>query len=173
MKAFFWSSLLLGLCFAVPAQAQYDNHRMGAGAGAMYFAARDKNAVWGFVPLAPEYSLYIENGFDVGLQVPLVILYDTENNNRQYFAMGLSANFRYLIMEETLRPYVGAQLGGIYIFGRAERSFFFDIGPMVGIDFFVSDAWSLGPRLFANLHWALNERLRYSIGMFFTFHTYF
>jgi outer membrane protein len=172
MKAFFWSSLVACLCFAVPAQAQYGNHRAGISMGAMNFNAKDVESVWGYVPLAIEYSLYVENSFDVGAQVPMVILFDTDNK-RQSFAMGLNFNFRYLFMEEYIRPYVGAQLGGIYIFRRELGSVFIDIGPMVGVDFFISDAWSIGPRLFGTFHFMLNERVRYSVGGVFGVHTYF
>jgi hypothetical protein len=172
MKAFFWSSLLAVLCFALPAQAQYGNHRIGANIGALYFSAKDVESVLGVVPLAVEYSLYIENGFDVGAQVPLVILFDTVSKSQQ-FATGLSFNFRYLLLEEYIRPYLGAQLGGLYIFRREHGSFFFDIGPIAGIDLFVAEAWSIGPRLFANVHLMLNERVRFSIGGFLSVHTYF
>jgi len=172
MKAFFWGSLLAVLCFATPAEAQYGNHRMGLGAGAMHFRAKDMESIWGLVPLALEYSIYIEDGFDIGAQVPMVIFFDTITK-KEYFAMGTGFNFRYLFMEEHIRPYVGAQLGGIYIFGRAASSFFIDIGPIGGLDYFISDTWSIGPRLFANLHFMLNERLRYSFGGFFSVHTYF
>jgi outer membrane protein len=171
MKAFFWSGLLAVLCFAAPAQAQYGNHRIGVGIGAMYFSAKDVDSVLGVAPLAVEYSLYIENGFDVGAQVPLVILFDTVSK-RQHFATGINFNFRYLLLEEYIRPYLGVQLGGLYIF-RREHSFFFDIGPIAGVDFFIAEAWSIGPRLFANAHLMLNERVRFSFGGFFSVHTYF
>jgi len=137
----------------------------------MHFTAKDVESYWG-ATLAPEYGIYIENGFEMGLQIPLLVLFDT-STSRQYFTTGLSLHFRYLFSEEYLRPYAGAQLGGIYIFGRDNRSLFFDIGPIVGIDFLVSDSWSIGPRLFCNFHWALNERVRYSVGGLLTVHTYF
>ena len=171
MKAFLWSSLLACLCFAAPAQAQYGNYRMGVGLGTMYFTAKDVESVWG-ATLALESSIYIENGFDVGAQVPLVVLFDREAK-REHFATGLSFNFRYLFIEEYIRPYIGAQIGGLYIFRRNLGSFFFDIGPIVGADFFIADAWSIGPRLFANFHLMLNEPVRYSVGGFLSVHTYF
>jgi len=172
MKAFFWSSLLAVLCFAAPAQAQYGNHRMGLGTGVMNFNAKDVESIWGYIPLAVEYSLYIENSFDVGAMAPMVILFDTDNK-RQHFATGLSFNFRYLFMEEYIRPYAGIQLGGIYVFRKELGSFFIDIGPIAGVDFFIADTWSIGPRLFGTLHFMLNERMRYSIGGVFSVHTYF
>jgi len=172
MKALFWGILLAILCFALPAEAQYGNHRMGINTGVMNFRAKDMDAYWGFVPIAPEYTIYIESGFDVGFKIPLVILFDRVHK-QQHLATGLSANFRYLFMEEYFRPYLGLQLGGIYIFRRNLNSLFFDIGPIGGFDYFISSAWSIGPRLFVNFHFMLNERVHYSLGGFFAVHTYF
>ncbi|MCL2011752.1 MAG: porin family protein [Cystobacterineae bacterium] len=170
MRAFFWISLVAALCFAAPAQAQYANKSLGISLGGMGFSAREEPVRWG-IPLNLEASLYIENGWDVGMQVPLLFLVD--KTNKWYFTLGTSFNFRYLFMEERIRPYLGAQLGFIYIFRQDNSSFFLDIGPILGVDFFISNSVSIGPRFFSSLYWALNERVRISYGAVIAAHVYF
>jgi len=171
MKAFFWSSLLAVLCFAAPAQAQYANKSLGVGLGATGFFAKNEPSNWG-TSLTVGGSIYIENGWDFGAQIPLMIFWDAASG-RQYLAVGLSVNFRYFFMEEYIRPYLGAQLGGNYIFGRDTTSLFGELGPIGGVDFFVSDSVSIGPRLFATAYWALNEPVRFSLGGVVAVYVYF
>ncbi|MCL2179324.1 MAG: porin family protein [Proteobacteria bacterium] len=173
MRAFFWSSLLAVLCFSTSAQAQYANKSLGVGLGATGFFSRGEPSDWG-VSLALAGSIYIEDGWEVGVQIPLMIYRDAVSG-RQHFAMGLNANFRYLFLEEHIRPYLGAQLGGSYIFGRSSEdvSLFGELGPMGGVDFFVSDTVSIGPRVFATAYWALNEPVRFSVGGIVAVHVWF
>jgi outer membrane protein len=174
MKAFFWSSLLAVLCMAVPAQAQYANRSLGVSFGAFSFNADDMSAVrWGLMP-ALEGSLYIENGWDIGVQVPVMILFDSDTK-RQYLSIITNFSFRYLFMEEYIRPYLGAQGGFSFHIQRKENNSWFggNIGPIAGVDFFISESVSIGPRLFATFYLTLNEPVRYSFGGVVSVHTYF
>ena len=148
------------LFFSSEAHAQFANKRIGLELGVYRFS--DNDITLG-LPLVLEGSFYIENGFEVGLRVPLT-LYLTRFGNQQYFGLGANVFIRYLFSEETLRPWIGGEVDFSYIF-RDENSdmtgnqrYFFGPGAAAGLDWFISDTVSIGPRAFFTLNLALNSK---------------
>jgi outer membrane protein len=73
--------------------------------------------------------------------------------------------FRYLFLEETIRPYIGVDLSYMHIFGITAIADYVGIGPKVGVDFFTSDSFSLGVVARANFFWILNQPLNTALGV--------
>ena len=165
------SVVSLALWFATPAHAQYSNWSLGLGVGPMKISADQEPIQWA-IPISLQGTFYSENGFSVTARVPLMIMFDPISS-RQIVGMGVMSGMRYLFSEEYLRPYAGLNLAFLYIFRDAGQSAFFGFGPDAGIDFFVSDAFSIGPRAFVNFYLALNTPVRFAYGGEFNVHTYF
>ncbi|MFZ5470397.1 MAG: hypothetical protein ACOZIN_13250 [Myxococcota bacterium] len=160
----------LALLFTPVAHAQFSNRSLGVSLGYMSMNA-DPLLEWG-LPLALESSLYIENGFEASMRVPLMLL--TEKlTRRQVIAAGGNLGVRHLFSEEQLRPYVAADLVFLHIFRDNGTSNFFGLGPNFGVDYFAGDTVSLGARGFFNLYIALNEPLRTALGAQAVVSTYF
>jgi hypothetical protein len=62
-----------------------------------------------------------------------------------------------------LRPYLGLDLAYLHVF-LAEESNFVGLAPNGGVDFFVSDTWSLGLRGYFNAYYWINRSLQTSLG---------
>ena len=60
---------------------------------------------------------------------------------------GPSAGVKYLLMEESVRPYVGLDLSYLHLFGSPVAPVdFVGLGPNIGVDWFLSDSVSIGVR---------------------------
>jgi outer membrane protein len=108
------------------------------------------------IPLTLDASFYAENGFDIYAHAPVAITsiksVDSQGNfNASYitFGWGLQIGARYLFSEETVRPWLGLQLSGIFVI-RDPSPVMFYAGPGIaaGLDLFASDTFSIGPRAF-------------------------
>lgn len=164
----------LSLFLAPVAHAQFANRSLGLSVG--YMSISDPH-IPSAVPLSLESSLYIENGFDLTLRVPLMILRDT-SVDRDVVGAGANLGVRYLLSEEWLRPYLGAELAFLHVFrdpesgaGVSENSF--GVGPQLGVDYFVSESVSLGARGFVTLYVMLNREPKTSLGGQAVVATYF
>ena len=164
------SVVAIALLAGGPARAQFANKSLGLGLGALHIDA-DAGVSWG-VPLSLEGSLYIENGFDVMVRVPLMVLVSPIDGH-QFVGAGLNLGVRYFFSEEAFRPYAGAELAFLYIHRDTDTSTFFGLGPVAGFDYFLSDSISIGPRAFANFFIELNKPVRTTLGAQAVVATYF
>ncbi len=157
---------LLGSCVA---QAQFANKSLGLSTGYLKLNA-DPTLDWG-VPLTLESSLYIESSFELVGRFDLMVM--TERlNGTQVVAIGPHLGVRYLLSEESVRPYLGLDLAFIHVWGRGLLEFA-GPSPNAGLDYFVTDSVSVGGRGFFTFFIALNEPLRTAYGALFVVATYF
>lgn len=148
---FFW---------AAGAHAQFGNRALGISGG--YLSIAEPSIEWG-VPVQLESSLYLEDGWESTFRVPLMVLSDRVLK-RQVLGTGANVGLRYLLTEETVRLYVGAELTWLYIFRESGQSNYFGLAPNVGADVFVSDTVSIGARGTLNVYLALNSPVRLAPG---------
>ncbi len=136
------------LLLATPAFAQFANRTLGLSGGYWNIDGATQGTVPWTVPVALEGSLYIENHFDFVIRVPVAIMQST--TREQLVGVAPHIGFRYLLAEETVRPYVGTGLTFLSIFGRSTGGFIDNtsVGPEVnlGLDYMVADSVSVGAR---------------------------
>jgi len=152
--------LVVALFAAAPAHAQFANRSLGLSAGYMNFngtASLSDTIFLGF-----DASLYIEAGFEVVSLTKISFPMDPISGKR-VVGLAPSLGIRYLFLEESIRPYVGADLSYLHVFKPQGNANFFGVGPNVGIEFFVSDSISLGARAQYNAYVSLDEALQTSL----------
>jgi outer membrane protein len=150
----------VALFVAAPAQAQFANRGIGLSVGYMNFNGTDGLGGTGF--LGFDASLYIENGFEVVSLTKLAFPFDPVSGKR-VIGLAPSLGVRYLFMEDTVRPYVGADLSYLHVFKPRASSSFIGLGPNAGVEFFVSDSISLGARAQFNVYLSLEEQVQTSL----------
>ncbi|WP_342380868.1 outer membrane beta-barrel protein [Myxococcus stipitatus] len=151
----------LALLGAAPAQAQFANRSLGLSLGYMDF--NNTNGLDNAFFVGIDASLYIENGFEVVSYSKIAFPRDnTSNEKKRVVGLAPSLGLRYLLMEESIRPYVGADLSYLIVF-KSATSNFVGIGPNAGLDFFLSDSVSAGLRAQYNIYIALNEKTQNSV----------
>ena len=168
MRKLLYAIPLLAAMWAVPAQAQFGNTSLGLGVGYL----RMTNSIeWG-VPISFEGSRYIENGFETYIHTGLMILTEPVLK-RQVIGVTPAVGVRYLFSEESIRPYIGADLAYIHIF--FENAAYQRVGPglNLGVDAFVSDSITIGVRGTAALYISLNVSPEFSFGLLGVASTYF
>lgn len=169
MRSLLTGLLTLAALWAGPSYAQFGNTSLGLGVGYL----RMTTSIESGVPISLEGSRYMENGFETYVRVGLMIL--TEPTlRRQVFGATPSIGIRYLFSEETIRPYVGADIAYIHVFFE-DRPAFQRVGPGLnaGVDFFVLDTITLGFRGTMALYIALNQVPEFSFGALAVAATYF
>lgn len=159
----------MAVLVADEAWAQFGNRSLGVSGG--YLSIVDPTIEWG-VPLQLESSIFLEEGWESTFRVPLMILQD-KVLNRQVVATGGNVGLRYLFTQETVRLYAGAELAFLYIFRDNGQTTFVGLAPNAGVDFFVSDSFSLGARGTLNVYLALNEPVRLAPSVLGVISTYF
>ena len=150
----------MALFAATSAHAQFANRSLGLSAGYMSFnntASLNSTVFLGF-----DASLYIENGFEV-VSLTKIASPDGSHQRAAGGGPGPLVGIRYLFMEESFRPYLGADLSYLHIFKPQGDSDFFGVGPNAGLEFFVSDSISLGARAQFNVYLSLRERVQTSV----------
>jgi outer membrane protein len=163
-------ALVAALFVAAPAHAQFANHGLGLSAGYMNFnntASLSSTAFLGF-----DASLYIEGGFEVVSLTKLSFPKDPITGLR-VVGLAPSVGVRYLLLEETIRPYIGADLSYLHVFKDSGESNFVGLGPNAGVEFFVSDSVSLGVRAQFNAYFGLNASVQTSLTAAATTAVYF
>ncbi len=171
MRRLSWTVCGCLLLLGTEASAQFANRSLGLSVGYAKLNT-DQPFEWA-APISLESSLYIENGFDLTLRLPLMIV-TSRVTGRQSVGAGTSLGVRYLFSEETLRPYAGAELAFLYLFrDDAGQRAFFGLGPHAGVDYFVGDSVSIGLRGFFNLYVMLNVDPMSSFGAQLVVSTYF
>ncbi|HEX8825115.1 MAG TPA: hypothetical protein VF794_34675 [Archangium sp.] len=150
----------VALFAAAPAHAQFANRSLGVSAGYMSFNGTASLTSTGF--LGFDASLYIENGFEVVSLTKIAFPADPISG-RRVVGLAPSLGIRYLFLEESIRPYVGADLSYLHVFKPQGDSNFAGVGPNAGLDFFVSDSISIGARAQFNAYLSLEERVQTSV----------
>lgn len=153
--------LLAALLGAAPAHAQFSNRSLGLSLGYMDF--KKTAGLEGTPFFGLEGSLYIENGFEVVSLSKLLFPVDTyATPEKRVIGLAPSLGIRYLLMEESIRPYIGTDVSYLIVF-KDSVSNFVGLGPNAGVDFFVTDTVSLGVRAQYNFYLALNEDTQTSL----------
>lgn len=145
----------VALFVGAPAQAQFDDRGIGLSVGYMNVGSS------GIGFLGFDASLYIESGFEVVSLTKLLFQRESLSGTR-VVGLAPSLGVRYLFMEDTVRPYVGADLSYLHVF-QPQAPSFFGLGPNAGLEFFVSDSVSLGARAQFNVYLSLEESVRTSL----------
>lgn len=131
--------MFLPLLTAAVVCGQFSNHSLGVGANAA--TSIDHHPLWS---LSLEGSWYIENGFDLYVQVPFTLT--TTTPNRLTPATGIHLGVRYLFLEESIRPWVGLHLANVTVFTMPDPTIFAGVGAAAGLEFFFTDAFTIGAR---------------------------
>lgn len=152
--------IAVALFVATPAQAQFANRSLGLSLGYMNFNGTASLSSTGFIGF--DASLYIESGFEVVSLTKVAFPLDPISGKR-VIGLAPSLGIRYLILEESLRPYVGADLSYLHVFKPQANSSYFGLGPNAGVEYFVSDSISLGARVQFNFYLSLEERVQTSL----------
>lgn len=168
--------LVAGLSFSTNAfaSASFANRNLGLGvSGFGVFGDTSAMAIdWG-VPITLEGGLYLESGFELYLKIPLLFAQQkfgvTANNGAGIvIASGGQFGARYMFLEESIRPWVGLHISGIYFVRDAMQvmlpNFFIGPGTAVGVDFFVSDSISLGVKGYFDMFVTLNKPPTFAVG---------
>jgi outer membrane protein len=157
----FWG-LALALLGATPAQAQFANRSLGASLGYTAFTVDSSSFDWA-LPLMLQGTLYIENGFELVIHAPLMVM--TEKISKQpVLGAGGTFGVRYLLSEESLRPFVGAELVFFHLFRETGSANFFGAGGNVGLAYFVTDTVSLEARVFGDAYFSLTLPVSSGLG---------
>lgn len=134
-------ALVACLSTASPARAQFANHSIGVEVGAIIIGNPAEFGIGSGGGLGLNATLYIESGFDLYFRALVSI-----NNYKNVNVVGVlpAIGFRYLISEDTIRPYLGLSVGYLAFFQDNANWGRFALSPMAGIEFFVADNFSLG-----------------------------
>lgn len=160
-------AVLLGLLLTEGrAEAQFQNKSIGLAVGVVY-----PQSTMGIGPTFPlpsltlDATLYIEKGFDVGLRFGGAI--QKNAINQQIVVLYPAASLRYLLIEDYVRPWVGANIEYVHIFddagvaaGILKTSNYVGIAPAVGVEWFFTEAWSLGADAELAVYWMLNAGVK-------------
>ncbi|MBX5482218.1 MAG: hypothetical protein IRZ16_10345 [Myxococcaceae bacterium] len=163
------------LFLSTEARAQFANHSVGAQLGFLDLDQVGGVIDWG-LPVGITTSNYIDAGFEwtFALSGMLLTVHPVGGEVNQVIGVTGGPGIRYLFLEESLRPYVGAELNYLHIFfgnlGVDWTSNYVGIGPFAGIDYFVGDTASVGVKAQFNVYATLTNRveLQTSKGIFVT-----
>jgi outer membrane protein len=167
----------LGLLVAPDAHAQFQNRSLGARLGFV-----DESGALGLKPSIPvptlsiDGTLYVESGFDVGLRFTAGIQRSKLNGLNQV-VLYPAAQLRYLIVEDYLRPYIGAAITYIHIFdtgsgesagiaGTATENLV-GFSPLLGLEYSISEQVSIGGSIEPAILLQLNGGPYFSLQAFF------
>ncbi|MBL8950984.1 MAG: hypothetical protein JNK82_09425 [Myxococcaceae bacterium] len=151
--------LVVALLASGTAHAQFQNRHLGIEVSPMRFT--DADVTTGLMAVL-DGAYYLDNGFEIGLRVPLA-MFLTSVASRQLLGTGGQAYFRYLFMQESLRPWAGLELDVLYLFREnpdlsTNAQIFAGPGASVGVEYFVTDDVSLGARTFFAMYFGINSR---------------
>jgi outer membrane protein len=152
------SILAVALLASGAAHAQFQNRHLGIELSPMRFT--DAEVTTGLMAVL-DGAYYLDNGFEIGLRVPLA-MFLTTTASKQLLGTGGQAYVRYLFLQESLRPWVGLELDVLYLFrDNPDRStntqIFAGPGASVGLEYFVTNEISIGARTFAALYFGINS----------------
>lgn len=157
--------IFAGLLTSTLAHAQYAPHSLGL--GPQVSAVVGTGRVMGGISL--EGTQYLEEGFELFIRVPVLIAEtpvgaDTVSGAGRVFSTGGSLGVRYLFLDGLVRPWVALQLSGLVLLTKPEALWFLGPGTTVGIDWVLSDSWSIGARAIYDVFIDLNGPWRHQLG---------
>ena len=158
-------AVLFSLAVPGVALAQYAPQSLGLGPH-VTFVPGSRSVMWG---VAIEFSHYLEGGFEFFSRVPVLIAEtsvgaDTVDGSGRVFSTGLSLGVRYLFAEGMLRPWAGLQLGGVVLITKPDPVWYLGTGVTLGIDWILSESWSVGARGIYDVFIDLNRPWRHQVG---------
>lgn len=155
------------------ASAQFANRSVGLSPGFIKLFAPDVDFQ---IPITLDGSLYLEAGFDLFIHIPVAIFFwkvgPQGQLGYQYFGTGGQIGIRYLFLEESIRPYIGID-ASLVVVVTDPATVYGGPGIVAGIDFFAADTFSIGPRVFFDLFFQLNNPVRAQLGGVVNFSVYF
>lgn len=136
------------------AHAQFANHSIGFEAAGVFVANPDAQNVGSGGQVGIDATLYIESGVELYFRALVGIHHAMPSacidsaghmnvNGCEVVGVIPAVGFRYLFSEESVRPYLGLTLGYLAFFTSTYDSRF-SISPMGGLEFFVSENFSVG-----------------------------
>ncbi len=157
------AAFAVGTVAASDAQAQFANHSIGFELGGMWIPNPDAQNVGSGGMLGLNSTLYIEAGFELYFRILVGIHHVPKPSpGTDVFGLAPAVGIRYLFSEDYIRPYLGVLL--------EYDSFFMDeyepritVAPMGGLEFFVSDNFSIGIQAEYHLLLWLNESPEHSV----------
>jgi outer membrane protein len=152
------TTLAVALLASGAAHAQFQNRHIGIEVSPMRFT--DADVTTGLMAVL-DGAWYLDNGFELGLRVPLAMFLTTQAS-KQLLGTGGQAYFRYLFLQESLRPWAGLELDVLYLFrDNPDRStntqIFAGPGASVGLEYFVTNEISIGARTFVAIYFGVNS----------------
>jgi len=155
MRPFF----VVALIASGTAHAQFQNRHLGIEFSPMRFP--DAEVTTGLMAVL-DGAYYLDNGFELGLRVPLA-MFLTPVASRQLLGTGGQAYVRYLFLQESLRPWVGLELDVLYLFrdnpdSSTNTQIFAGPGVSAGLEYFVTNEISIGARTFFTAYFGVNSR---------------
>ncbi len=178
--------LAFSLAWASPAHASasFANRSLGLGLSGFKFIG-DGDLVDFGLPISLEGSYYIDSGFVLFLNASVTFFYQRKfvlpgGEGGLVLGGGGQVGLRYLFLEENIRPFVDLYAAVLGI-GRDETlqgtgtapKVFGGPGVAAGVDFFVAESISVGPRAFVDLFITLNFPPRFALGGQVNVATYF
>lgn len=148
------------------AHAQFANRAITGGVG---FLDMDETAGFEWaMPLTIGWNGYIDNGFEYSFNVAGMLL--SVESNQQVTGALVGSGFRYLFMEEELRPYLGLDVNYLHVFfsdlGLNFATNLVGVGPAAGVDYFVAPTLSVGLKGQFNVYWWLNQPVQTTKGLY-------
>lgn len=150
--------LILALLASATAHAQFANRHIGIELAPMRFT--DADVTTGLMAVL-DGAWYLDNGFEIGLRVPLAMFLTTQAS-KQLLGTGGQLYARYLFLQESIRPWVGLELDVLYIFrdnpGKSTNTqVFAGPGASVGLEYFLTNEVSIGARTMFTLYFGVNN----------------
>lgn len=174
--------VVAGVLFAGgEAHAQFANRSLGLQVGYLDLDEVAGVIDWG-VPVGITATGYVDNAFEwtFGLSGMLFTIESAGGVSAgQVLGVAGGPGIRYLFLQESLRPYVGAELTYLHVFfgnlGVDLTANYVGVGPFVGLDYFVLDTLSIGAKAQFNAYVTLTNRLEMqtSKGVFVTASAWF
>jgi hypothetical protein len=140
-KAFALGALLL----APRAEAEWGDQRYGLATGAFVFPSSPAGRGYALV-VGITGTSGIEQGWEVMGRLQLWVTQDTPSPRRLWGADLTLLGVRYLFTEKGLRPFAGVELGAA-VFPSARLPLWAETNAVLGLEPFVSGAWSVGARV--------------------------
>lgn len=150
--------LTFALLASATAHAQFQNRHLGIEISPMRFT--DREVTTGLMAVL-DGAYYLDNGFEIGLRVPLA-MFLTTSSSKQLLGTGGQIYARYLFLQESLRPWAGLELDVLYIFRDnpsqgTNAQVFAGPGASAGCEYFVTNEVSIGARAMFTLYFAVNN----------------
>lgn len=150
---------LMAFLAAGQASAQFANRSLGFTGGYMSLTEPVLNRG---IPLGVLATFYMDDGWELTFRAHGLII-TLQTSGTQTFAFDGGAGVRKLFLQESFRPYVGAELSYLQVFlpGGGVINYA-AAAPAVGFDYMIGSQLSVGPRGQFNVYWMLNRSLAFA-----------